>query len=117
MTEIDKNGLNKVIGYKLLSDKEMRKCGFQNCTGKRWYYSRVVAPETTLNIAIPTTSDGDFRIDVLDEDFLQPYDYQKYLMEYPKHAFAKLVKEQVEKHMIQLTNDGIITGYILGMYI
>ena len=114
--ELDKNGLNAALNSTILPDEEMRKLGFTDYSATSWYYCSRVGAGITLNVSIP--KDGSrFRIDVLDEDFGQPYDYQEYLVRNPEQEFALGVKEAVEKQMEFLSLAGVITGFTQGMYI
>lgn len=114
--ELDKNGLNTSLNSTILPDEEMRKLGFTDYSEDTWYYCSRVGAGITLNVSIP--KDGSrFRLDVLDEDFGQPYDYQEYLVRNPKQEFALGVKAAVEKQMEFLSLAGVITGFEPGMYI
>lgn len=59
----------------------------------------------------------EFEIDILDENFLQPYDYQNMLKKIPDHKFANKVDKQVRKIMLQFVDAGLIEGYTDGDYI
>ena len=90
-----------------------------------WYFSRMIQfpkekrwkdVEISFNVHIP--KDGsDLNIMVLDDDFLQPYDYQDLLSKNPKNECANIVKEQVEKLMKYLHDNGVLSGHIYGEYI
>ena len=56
-------------------------------------------------------------IDVLDEDFLQPYDYQEILRRDPHHKLALNVLHQVENWMEELQTAGVLSGHKRGEYI
>lgn len=114
--EIDKNGLNTALNASILPETEMRKLGFTDYSATNWYYCSTVGSGVTLNVSIP--KDGSrFRLDVLDEDFGQPYDYQAYLKRNPEQEFALGVKAAVENQLDFLSLAGIITGFEPGMYI
>lgn len=116
--EVDENGLNKKIGFVLLDDDAMLDAGFRNpkTADDLWYFFKNVAEETTINVTI--YKDGRRgRIDVLDEQFCQPYDYQHILEENPHHPFATKVRDNVEAIMADLAERGIITGHVRGEYI
>ena len=61
----------------------------------------------------------DIRIDVLDEDFCQPYDYdyQSMLHKNPTFEPALIVYEQVEELMEYLQSKGVLSGHVKGEYI
>lgn len=116
MTTLDARGLNAAIGSNILPEEEMRELGFTDHSNKHWYYVQRVAQDITFNLTIPKDG-GRLAIDVLDEDFGQPYDYQAILKRSPKLEFAQKVKIQVESLMESFTEKGIISGYKKGMYI
>ena len=128
--ELNSKGVNKKIKANILSDEEMNKIGF---TGKYyegtiheqdcpyWYFCRMLKLsnkriEISFNVKIP--KDGsDISINVLDEDFLQPYDYQFLLSKNPDNQVALNVQEQVERWMKYLQDNNVLTGHEFGEYI
>ena len=123
--EVNSHGVNVKIKANILSDDKMREIGFTDYAKDRWYFCRNIEfPnnkqyrnfEVSFSITIP--KDGsDIRIDVLDEAFCQPYDYQSMLRRNPEFKTALLVKEQVEEWMKFLEEHGVLTGHIPGEYI
>lgn len=114
--ELDKNGLNAAVSGVVLAEEEMRNLGFTDHSKDRWYYCFRVGEGITLNVTIP--KDGSrLRIDVLDEDFGQPYDYQRILKNNPNLEFAQRVKAQVEFQLELFSRAGVITGFTRGMYL
>lgn len=114
--ELDKNGLNTAISATSLSDEEMRNLDFTDHDEKNWYKSIYLAEGITLNVSIP--KDGSrLRIEVLDEDFGQHYDYQRILKNNPKLEFALRVKNQCETYLDFLAASGVIHGFKRGMYV
>ena len=86
------NGTNKKIKFNILADEEMRKIGFTDISVKFWYYCNIIGSEfkVSFSVIIPKNKDySKFRIDILDEDFGQPYDYQSILKKNPNFEFAK----------------------------
>ena len=61
--------------------------------------------------------DSDIDIMILDMNFCQPFDYQHILSKNPQHEIANIVKEQVEKWMKYLHDNGVINGHEYGDYI
>lgn len=114
--DTDANGLNAAIKANLLTEEEMRELGFTDYSEKSWYFCRSVGTDITFNVSI-LKDGGQLRIDVLDEDFGQPYDYQMILEHNPKFAHALKVKANVERYMSNLTDAGVITGWKQGDYI
>lgn len=114
--DLDHNGLNMAISGSMLPDREMRELGFTDHDPAHWYYVSRVGAGITFNVTLPKNGSR-LKIDVIDEDFLQPYDYQEVLRRNPGFEFALKVKSAVEKQMEKFANVGIITGYTPGMYI
>ena len=123
--EVNSNGVNKLIKYNILSDEKMRDIGFTDYSKDRWYFCRMIKfPNTkryrgfdiSFNVSI-LKDNSDIRIDVLDEDFCQPYDYQYMLDKTPNFEPCLIVKEQVEDWMKYLQGKGVISGHVYGEYI
>ena len=70
----------------------------------------------SFNVSIPKDN-SDIQIDVLDEAFCQPYDYQYMLDKNPEFEPALVVKEQVEDWMKYLQDNEVISGHVYGEYI
>ena len=121
--KLNSNHVNAKIQAMILPDDEMREAGFTDSFKERWYLGKTLnlpkkykGVEITFNVSIP--KDGsDISIDVLDEDFLQPYDYQEILSQNPNHVLANLVKVQVELWMEFLQDAGVLSGHIRDSYI
>ena len=122
--EVNSNCVNTKIKAHILSDEEMRKIGFTEYN-KEWHFRRSITfprePrykgfDISFSVSIP--KDGsDIRIDVLDEDFCQPYDYQSMLNRNPTFEPALIVYEQVEELMEYLQSKGVLSGHVKGEYI
>lgn len=128
--ETNRHCVNKKIKANILEESKMRELGFTDFCKDRWYFCRGInfpktreyrGFEVTFSIAIP--KDGsDFRIDVLDEAFCQPYDYQSMIMRSKEkgttpNKTAIIVFEQVEYWMKYLEDIGIVEGHVYGEYI
>lgn len=123
--EVNSNGVNQLIKATILSDKEMKEIGFTDYSKDYWYFSMpIIFPNTkryhgfniSFSISIPK-DDSDIRIDVLDDNFCQPYDYQYMLNKNPTFEPCLIVKEQVEKWMKYLQDNRVISGHVYGEYI
>ena len=122
--EVNSNCVNTKIKAHILSEKEMREIGFTDYN-KEWHFRRSIkfprkprynGFDISFNVLIP--KDGsDIRIDVLDEDFCQPYDYQSMLHKNPTFEPALIVYEQVEELMEYLQSKGVLSGHVKGEYI
>lgn len=130
--ELNSHGVNKAIKATILSDERMKEIGFNKNYyegteyekySPYWYFLRFVEfPKEWRGISISFTvripKDGsDIDICVLDDDFGQHYDYQRILSRNPKHECANIVKEQVEKWMAYLQDNGVLSGHNYGEYI
>lgn len=127
--KLNSHGVNAAIKAYILPEDKMREIGFTDYCNDRWYFCRCLKikvdhkkfkkkynEDISFNLTIP--KDGsDIRIDVLDENFCQPYDYQYMLEKNPTFKFALDVKEQVEKWMEYLQNNGVLSGHNKGDYI
>lgn len=116
---LNKNHNNAAISVHLLPEKEMRKIGFTDFAKDRWFYCRNVFArgDISFSITIPKEHPEDWRIDVLDENFCQPYDYQFMLSNGSEHPAPKEVALNVEQQMKYLADCGIISGHEEGDYI
>lgn len=109
--KVNSNGVNKLIKYTILPDEKMKEIGFcknyyegtvhEKYSPYWWFTRRIKFPkekrwndvEISFNVKIP--KDGsDIDISVLDDDFCQPYDYQRILRTNPNHECANIVNEQ-----------------------
>lgn len=122
--EVNSNCVNAKIKAHILSDEEMRKIGFTNYYEPNWYFCRSIKfPRETryrgfnISFSVSIPKGSDIRIDVLDEDFCQPYDYQHMLNKNPTFKPALIVYEQVEEWMEYLQSKGVLSGHVKGEYI
>ena len=123
--EVNSNGVNAKIKAHILSDEEMKAIGFTNYYEPIWYFCRPIKfPKTKryrgfdISFSVKIPKDGsNIRIDVLDEDFCQPYDYQHMLNKDPKFKPALITLKQVEEYMEYLQSKGVLSGHVKGEYI
>lgn len=123
--KVNSNGINSKIKAHILSDEEMKAIGFTNYYEPTWYFCRSIKfPKTKryrgfdISFSVSIPKDGsDIRIDVLDEDFCQPYDYQYMFNKDSKFEPALITLEQVEEYMEYLQSKGILSGHVKGEYI
>ena len=108
-------GQNANIKGHIVDDKTMKQHGFHyDAKYEQWNYVQCLYDEITLYIYI---SDDGIIIDVIDEDFCQPYDYQKYLGNKSDSRVPIIVHRQVQNKMKELMKAGIVTGYTLEDYV
>lgn len=128
--ETNSHSVNKKIKANILSDEEMRRIGFTDYSKNNWYFCRMIKfPNTKkykgfeISFSVTIPKDGsDIRIDVLDEAFCQPYDYQNMIVKNRErktrvNETCMIIFEQVESLMKYLEDNGVITGHIYGEYI
>lgn len=124
--KLNKYGVNANIKATILSEEQTRKLGFTDNSKDRWYFSRDIkfpkekrykGLEISFSVSINKENSEDLRIDILDEDFCQPYDYQRMLIDNPNFEPCLIVKEQVEEWMKYLIDGEILSGHEYGEYI
>lgn len=115
---LNKNGLNANIKAHILPDDKMYQLGFTDCSKNVWYFHECWGDiEISFNVRIPKDNPKDLKIDVLDEYFLQPYDYQYILSRIPDQKVALMVKNRVNKCMTHLIDGGVLSGWKVGDYL
>lgn len=113
---LNKNSTNANITYKYLDEDTMRNLGFTDRRKGYWYRMKMLTRSISFNISIcKDTNVG--RIDVLFDDYCQPYDYQIILRDNPQHNTALKVHNEVQNIMKELCINGIIDGYKQNDYI
>lgn len=115
---LDKRGQNANIKFHIPNEDIMRLCGFNyTYTYKEWIYS--IGLSDTISLTITINSDCEGVIDVLDDDFLQPYDFQGMILEKGDKvsSFVKNIQNTVYVIMSNLLQNGIISGWDVGDYI
>lgn len=117
--KLNENYNNAAITINELPDEEMRKIGFTNYKKDTWYFTKSVLPKygISFNLSIKKGNPKDWKIEVLDEDFCQPYDYQRMLEYDTKNSIPHIIEEEVEKIMKYLSECGIVFGHVVGEYI
>lgn len=126
--ELNSHGVNAKIKAHIFDDAKMREFGFTDYAKDRWYFCRGInfkgvkkkrdLNNIDISFSVTIPKDGsDIWIDILDEDFCQPYDYQDILKKHQEHKIANIVKEQVEYWMEKLQEEGVLEGHVRGEYI
>ena len=128
--EINKHGVNKNIKYNILTLDKMEELGFRQAPPNNpyeWYFCRILEKpkkrdrhiNISLNIKLPFDPKEELDISVLDEDFLQPYDYQ-YILSQPeseRNKVALAVRDEVEYYIDEMQKAGVLSGHKKGDYI
>ena len=97
---------NLIIHARLVDNVNPTSNGYN-----RFYFVCEVNKDTSFNLSILTNNTG--KIDVLDDDFCMPYEYQYK----NNNEFANIVLNNVYKIMRYLTEKEIISGWNEGDYI
>ena len=117
--EINEHGNNAAIKVHILDDATMGLNGFKWIPEDRfsghWYFCNPVYEDITFNFTI--YSEDDWRIDILDEWFCQPYDYQAMYESGDYRPIVLTVMENVNEIMDSFVHKGIISGWKVGDYI
>lgn len=100
-----------------LKEKTLLDFGFTKEPTSEFYMMSKLTSDISLNVEIDIETNN-ISIEVLDEDFLQPYDYQ-IMLKNPNYVpkIAKIVHHKVQNLMKELIDSGIIEGYVENDYI
>lgn len=115
--ELNEFHCNTKLKGKILGTEEMKKLRFRE-NEEKWYLFKPLKEGIELFVYIYKDNPTD-RVDiqVIDEDFGQPYDYQSCLERNPSHSFALKIQDLVEKEISKLQEAGVISGHVFGEYI
>ena len=91
--------------------------GFTNHNNPTLYYMEMVDYNTSFNLSVSASTLEIKNIDVLNEEWLQPYDYQAEILKGEYSGKTRNVYNKVNNILSKLQKDGIIIGYEKGMYI
>lgn len=108
---------NKIKINEGVTVDQLIQYGFTNNHKLSLYYSSMVGEGVSFNLSIDKETLEITSIDVLDEDFGQPYDYQMILMDGIDNSYAKGAFDRVNEIFDQMQASGIVTGFQCGMYI
>lgn len=118
-----KDHQNANIEFGNISKEELIKLGFRNNENDYYICKNLIGKrEITFNLTI-YKNDKRIKIDILDENFLQPYDYQSILKRQQFvnginiNSYSYRVHIKVQEIMKWLLDNNIIIGYQLGDYI
>ncbi len=113
--ELTKHGNNANIKINVLHEEEMRTLGFTDYREGYWYFCKILYKDISFNISVNKKDPTDWYIDVLLDDFCQPYDYQYLITRNVPLAFE--IRDKVEEIMRWLTDQGIVEEWKPGDYI
>ena len=116
--ELTSKGFTKRISIKDgVTADDLLGYGFTNYNDPSLYFMKQLDRMITLNVTVDKETIAITDISVLDEYYGQPYDYQYFLRKDKEHKGAREIFDKVDEEFTKLQNDGIITGYVRGMYI
>lgn len=102
---------------------QIERLGFTQRRKGTYYLCRTLSNHNgltiTLNISFDVVGYRHLKIDILDETYLQPYDYQAYIKQYA-HRIPKLagnIHIAVQQYMMQLVDEGLLLDYQRNDYI
>lgn len=124
----NKHSINAEIKAHILDDEVMKRSGFTlngltDNTRQFWLYEKElfdfsIAEELYFRVFIPIAKPDDLQIEVIDNEFGEPFDYQHMLMNgVGCETTNKRVYEMVEEEMAYLQEQGVLSGHIKGDYI
>lgn len=113
---VNDKGMNTNIKFKKFEEEKMRELGFSDYNKEFWSYRATLTPGISFNLSISKTEDKG-TIDVLYEDYGQPYDYQQVLYKNRFNVYAMDVHSKVQLEMKKFLENGIIENYTMGDYI
>lgn len=116
--ELTPSGFNKNIKvHSNQTSDSLLEYGFSNHDEPTLYFYKDLGDDISFNLLIDKKTLEIKAIDVLDEEFLQPFDYQAILMKNKNHSLAQKVYHKVNEILTKLQTDEVITGFRIGMYV
>jgi hypothetical protein len=116
--DLTEKGFNKSIKIREnQTEFTLKEYGFTNHNEPTLYYHKNLGDDISFNLSVNKQTLHIEGIDVLDENFLQPYDYQEILTRDSKHKLASEIYHKVNKILTRLQDDLIIEGFQVGMYV
>ena len=114
-SEVDERGQNKNLCFHIIDEYLMKSVGF-NHTHDFWILCDSI---DTVSINIKITDDGIGTIDVLDDEFCQPYDFQQMILEKGNNAPTLAIKIQHKLYTIldSMKTFGILENWEWGNYV
>ena len=114
-TEIDENGQNKNLRFHIVDESLMRSVGFRH-TYNFWILCDSI---DRISINVKITDDEIGTIDVLDDYFCQPYDFQMMIAQSGDKAPKTAVEIQHKLYTIldSMKTFGILEGWEWGDYV
>lgn len=116
--ELTSRGFNKNLQIHVQQTKEsLLKYGFTNRVPGSLYFMRMIDDNISFNLIVDEKTLTIRDIDVLDERFLQTFDYQERILNGVRDKHTLYVFHEVNKLLQALQDKGILTGFEKGMYV
>ena len=118
--ETNERGTNLAIQHHILDEDTMNSLGFRKHDDGVWSFSKthIIHKNLYLNLWIRLIPEKNLTfIDILDDEFCQPYDYQSMLAKGTNNKYAIGAFEWVETQMEYLQDAGVLSGHNKGDYI
>lgn len=114
-TEIDERGQNKNLRYHIVDKDIMESLGFHH-TGNVWMFCECIG---NIGIYIRITDDCTGTIDVLDDDFCMPYDFQYMIQKHKDKAPKVAIEVQYKLYSIldSMKTFGVLENWEWGDYV
>lgn len=113
--DVDNEGQNENLRFHIIDNILMKNIGF-NHTNNEWV---LVDGIGSISINIVITDDLEGSINVLDCDFLQPYDFQEMIIEKGDNAPKLAIEIQYKLYTIfdSMKTFGVLEGWEWGDYV
>lgn len=85
------------------TEEELKEYGFTNYNKPSLYFMRMLQPGISFNVTVNRKDFSKSTVDVLDENFLQPFDFEGI-----RTPFGIAVKSAYQKMTAKLVTDGIL---------
>ena len=114
-TEVNERGQNKNLRFHIVDKDIMRKVGFEHTDG--FWILCECSNDVSVNIKISDDEVGE--IDVLDDEWLQPYDFQYMIQSRGDYApqTAKEIQKKLYSILDAMKTFGILEGWEWGDYV
>lgn len=97
--------------------KSLMEYGFTNHNKPTLYYMEMIDGNTSFNLSLCINTLEITSIDVLNEEWSQPYDYQAEILSRNYSGKARNTYNKVNNILSKLQKNGVIQGFEKGMYI
>ena len=96
----------KIQTHPDLTERILTEVGFTNFNPPSFYFCRRLAEDITFNLTINKKNLKRFKIDVLDENFLQPFDFENI-----HTPFAREVEKNYKEMINMLVEKKVLVQY------